>query len=279
MMRAAWAPLACWGALLVGCAGGPAPGPAPAPEAPAARTPAAQFERQTRERAVLLTRQGKLGEAAQTWDVLLALRPDSREYREQRSELQRQIDAAAIDRAQRAARAQQRGELDAAMQLYLSVLAIKPEHAQAAEALRSLERERVRRQQLGRPSRLTLTRRANAEAEMAAPSGGADRNDLEHAALLAGNGELDDAIALLERHLAIDRRDDAVKASLAELYQRKADEALAGRDPAAAIGWLEKSLKLDPADADTAARLKQLRGLSPAAAAATARPAASPRRD
>lgn len=258
MSRVGWSLLVGAGVLLAGCAAPPV-GPLPAEPAPAVDkgSPVALFERQTRERALLATRQGRLGEAAQAWDVLLALRPDAREAREARAELQRRIDAAVADRSQRAQRAQQRGELDAATQLYLAVLALQPEHAQAAEALRALERERVRRQQLGRPSRLALTRRAQAEAEMAAPA--AAHIELEHAALLAGQGEIDGAIALLEPRVAAEPRADAARAALADLYQRKAEQALAARDTLAATTWLEKSLRLDPGDAKAADQLRQLR--------------------
>jgi tetratricopeptide (TPR) repeat protein len=131
----------------------------------------------------------------------------------------------------------------------------------AADALRSIERERVKRQQLGRLSRLTLMRRGT---EAMGPtdkvgSAGVDRNELEHATILARQGEIDSAIGLLERRLAADRNDRAARNMLADLYERKADDALASRDTASAIALLEKSLRLDPNDAQVAERLKQLR--------------------
>ena len=46
---------------------------------------------------------------------------------------------------------------------------------------------------------------------------------------------------------------------LADLYERKADEALTTRDTAGAITLLEKSLRLDASDARVAERLKRLR--------------------
>jgi hypothetical protein len=54
----------------------------------------------------------------------------------------RQIDAAWLTPAPRGP-AQRRGDLDAASQPHLSVLALQPEHATAADALRAVERERV----------------------------------------------------------------------------------------------------------------------------------------
>ena len=262
-------------ATLLGCSS-TAPPPAArsvaSPQSPAA-PPRSGFEREYQERAATAARQGRLAEAALAWEVLTVLRPDVSEYRESLADTRRQIDAAVADRLPRAAQAQRRGDLDAASQLYLSVLALQPEHATAADALRAVERERVKRQQLGRSSRTMLTRRAATDAEgmadKAAVAGGADRNELEHVAMLARQGELDSAIGLLERRVAGSRNDRAARELLADLYERKAEEAVTARDSAAAIVLLEKSVRLDPSDTRAAERLKQLR------ASAATRPADS----
>ena len=253
--------LLCAG-VLVGC-GTPPPDPnlAASSSAGASATSTAGFEQQYRDRAGNALRQGRLADAAIAWEVLTVLRPDSRDYRDALVDTRRQISAAATERLARAAQAQRRGDLDAATQGYLAVLALQPDSIAAADALRGIERERVRRQQLGRPSRLTLTRRGS---ESMAPSdkpvpAGVDRNELEHAAILARQGEIDSAIGLLERRTALDRNDRAARNLLADLYERKADDALAARDTASAITLLEKSLRLDASDMRVAERLKQLR--------------------
>lgn len=256
-------------ATLVGCSS-TAPLPV-ASTAPATMPPAVAsrsgFEQDYRERASMAARQGRLADAALAWEVLTVLRPDVADYREALADTRRQIDAGVADRLPRAAQAQRRGDLDGATQLYLSVLALQPDHAAAADALRGIERERVKRQQLGRSSRLTLTRRAATEAEVmadkAAVAGGADRNELEHVAMLARQGEIDTAIGLLERRTAANRNDRAARELLADLYARKAEDAVVARDPAGAIALLEKSLRLDPADTRVAERLKQLRSAAP----------------
>lgn len=164
-------------ALLVGCATPSAPPPAGAPPATAAAAAHAGFEQRYRERAMTAARQGRLADAALAWEVLTVLRPDRRDYRDALAQTRRDIDAALAERLPRAAQAQRRGELDTATQLYLGVLALQPDSAAAADALRAIERERVSRQQLGKPSRLTLTRRAMAEAEtqpINAPASGRD---------------------------------------------------------------------------------------------------------
>ena len=248
----------------------------PATPSPAA-SPHAGFERKQRERALSLTRQGHLGEAALAWEILVVLRPDVDEYRDRLAQAQHRGELAAADHAKLAAQASSRGEIDKAAQHHLAVLALLPDDAAAADALRDIERVRNKRNFLGKFSRITLTRRAVIEAEMAttraARAPRLDRTELEHAALLAGEGEFGDAVALLERRLAADRRDVAARHLLADVYYRQA-EALLPRDKAAAILALAKSLRLNPKDERALARMKQLQG----GKAADAAPAASPSR-
>ena len=249
--------------LLAGCAAPPSnPGAATPFSTGGSKASLSTFEQQYRDRAGSAQRQGRLADAAVAWEVLAVLRPDSREYRDALADTRRQIDVAVAERLPRAVQAQRRGDLEAATQGYLAVLALQPDSTSAADALRSIERERVKRQQLGRLSRLTLTRRgteATGPNDKAVAPAGVDRNELEHAAILARQGEIDSAIGLLERRLAADRNDRAARNLLADLYERKADDVLAARDTAGAIALLEKSLRLDASDAHVAERLKQLR--------------------
>lgn len=86
--------------------------------------------------------------------------------------------------------------------------------------------------------------RTETAAAAAAPGGGGDRNELEHIAMLSAQGEVDEAIALLERRSAQDRRDPSARRLLADLYVRKA-ERVAVTDRAGGISWLQKCLKID----------------------------------
>ena len=148
---------------------------------------------------------------------------------------------------------------------------------------RAVERERNKRNYLGKFSRATLTRRTMAEAEMpanfSAASGGlAGRNDVEHAALLAGDGEFDDAIGLLERRLVLEPKDLAARRLLADVYYRKA-ESLLPRDRPGAMSALAKSVRTYPAEPRAANRLKQLNsGAVPPAAASAAQAGVRPAR-
>lgn len=225
-------------ALLAGCAGTrPPPAPAPAAPtpvaAPASDSAVEQFERRQRERAELATRQGRLADALQAWDVLVALRPANAEYRAAQADLQRQVQALVAERLPKAAAAHKRGELDSAAQLYLGVLALQPDQPRAADGLRAVERERNKRQYVGKLARNTLARRPVGEAARthgsaaqrpgakSAPKPTGDRNELEHAAMLASQGELDDAIALLQAHLAVQRNDAEARRMLGDLQMLK----------------------------------------------------------
>lgn len=272
--------------LAGGCAS-PPPEPEPGPSEPAPRkaaSPQTDFEARQKERAVALGRQGKLAEAALAWEILGVLRPDVAEYREQWSRTQGLIESAVAERLQRATQAQRRGDLDAAAQGYLAVLALQPDHTQAADALRAIERERNKRNVLGRAARLAPAPAARApaparppagaEAVAGSPAAAADRNDLEHAAMLTIQGDYDDAIQLLEKRLANARQDDVARALLADAYFQKAEE-LAPRDKAEAIAALEKSVRLDPGHPLAAARLKQLKAAAPGSADSPAAPKAA----
>lgn len=268
--------------------------PAPAPIVVLPAEPTA-YELRQKDRAQTLARQGRLAEAALTWELLATIRPSVAEYRERLNDLQRQIATAVAERQQRGEQAASRGQLDAASQQFLAALALQPDNQRAAEALRAVERERVKRTHLGKLSRNTLTRRAISEAEMTAtdgstaaseatagnPAGGAaaggpaERNEVEHASLLASQGEWDEAITMLERRLRTNRRDDAARELLADVYFQKA-ESIAVRNRAVALGLLERSVRANPRHPRAPEKLRQLRtAMAPAIAASSPGGAAS----
>lgn len=247
-------------------------GPLQEPDRPASLVK--MFEQQQRGAAVDLVRRQRLADAAVVWEVLVVLRPDVVEYREQLADTRRRIDAVVTELLPRAALAARRGDPDAAARQYLAVLALQPYNRLAADALRVLERERNSRLFLGRPARVTLARRAvGLGARMSVDDGAAVSNEVEHAALLARQDESDEAVALLERRLAEAPSDAGARRLLADLYNRRAD-VLATRDRPAAVAALQRSLSLEPAQPQAALRLQQLREAirqqpPPAASAAT----------
>jgi hypothetical protein len=167
--------------------------------------------------------------------VLATLRPQRGEYRSAHADVLRQIQAQVADRLPKAQAAQKRGELDSAAQQYLAILALSPDQEAAADGLRAIERERNKRNYVGKLARNTLSRRnadaaktARPAAAKPAPKVTGDRNEVEHASMLAAQGELDDAIALLQAHLAIQRNDAEARRMLADLQAQKAERAQQG---------------------------------------------------
>lgn len=289
MKRAATASLrllliAAMAVLTWGCADiAPAPAASPAPVAaaplppddPAANSTAealAAFERQQREAADAASRQGRWVDAIWAWDVVLVLRPRDAEAARRRAQAVDALNAALPERLARARAARSRGDLDAAARAYLDVLALAPDHAAAADALREIERERVRRYQLGQPSRAVMARRAPANA---AGKGATveERSEIEHASMLASQGDLKSAIGILQPLAGPRRGSTTLRALLADLYLLQAEQLVA-TDRAGAIAALERSLQADPNQQKAAQRLRQLRGApgSAGAPAATAAP-------
>ena len=127
----------------------------------------AAFERIQQERALQFTQQGRYAEAADVWEVLMLLRPEVPAYRDKLEQAQAKAESDAGDHLRRAEQARRRGDLDVAQTQYLLVLQQQPDHAQAADALRGIERERNRRSYLGRLSRVTLGKRGGGGTEAA----------------------------------------------------------------------------------------------------------------
>jgi tetratricopeptide (TPR) repeat protein len=258
--------------LLAGCASkapAPATEAAPKTEPPVAVAPPtpdaawSTFQQQHRAAADAAEQRGQWAQVLWHLDVLLALTPADAELQRRRTLAEQAAQAAAAERQQRARQARARGDHESATRLYLEQLSLMPGDTDAAEALRSLERERVKRQHLGQLSRNTLTRRMGAEPAMpannmpAVGTGGTDRNELEHASLLASQGELDGAIAVLKALVNVRRPDPAVRRLLADLYVRQADSLLPTRRDAA-IAALERAVQADPTHPRAVARLKEL---------------------
>jgi len=240
-------------AALVGCAAVPEPARDVAPpvmSAPSAAPSSAEatlgaFEQRQREAARAAAQQGHWADAAWAWDVVLALRPNDDAARKERDAAQASAASVAADRQARARAARQRGDLDGAVKLYLEALAVTPDDAAAADALREIERTRTRRGNLAGPRSAQPVGRMTPSAE---------RNDLEHASLLASQGEYESAIGLLAPLAASDAR---ARAQLADIYWQQA-QRLESRDRAAAIGALRRCLQLDPSHKAAAQKLKAL---------------------
>lgn len=259
--------------LLAACTSVPRPPPEPplAPESEAAaELPArrgaravAAFEQRYRQLAAQAAAQGRWADAEAAWDVVLALKPHDGEALARRHDAVAAAEAGVAERLPRARQAQQRGDAEGASRLYLQVLALEPTNAEAADALRAIEFERMRRTRSAMAARDSGYRRPAAVAEPVPapapmPAAGSVRSDVEHASMLARQGEVDAAIALLQPVATARHADPAARALMAELYVQQA-ERLAATDRAAAMIALENGLKFAPGHPKATARLRELR--------------------
>lgn len=234
----------------------------PSVDRSAAHQPADAFEQRTLADAQAQAQQGHLAEAALNWEALSVLRPDKPAYATQLAQTRDLIAQKVAEQTPAARQARQRGELDEASQRYLAILALQPDNPAAAQALRDIEQQRNKQLYLGRYARLTLAKAASSKQvaqgnQTANTTLAAERNALEHAALLAGQGEFNDAVTLLQQELAARPKDGATVALLADVYFRQA-LSLETRDKPAAVAALRRCLKLAPSHADARRKLAQL---------------------
>ncbi len=251
----------------------PAAAPLPtAPEGPPAAVMAYLAEQ--RAIAAAAATEGRWVDAAWAWDIVLALSPQDETAQKGRAAALGHVQAQVTERLPLARTARARGQIDLASRLFLEILALAPGHLEAANALRTIERDRARRQAVGSFARALAPpdpTRSDAQARTSAR-----RLDLEHASLLAGQGDIDAAIALLLPTPTSRPGDAASRKLLADLYLKRADK-LAASDRPAAIEAVRQSLRWQPANAQARVRLNQWLGETPAATPASTAPAARQR--
>jgi len=249
--------------LMAGCALRPPPGPAPAPPValPALAVPEGPtvavraYEQVQHAAAEAAAREGRWADAAWAWEIVLAISPQHSEAQRGRQTAQARVQAALAERLPLARATRARGQVDEASRLYLEVLAIEPGQLEAANAMRLMERDRARRQAIGGFARALAPAdptRYNEQARAAARP-----LDLEHASLLAGQGDVDAAIALLLPTPASKPADPATRKLLADLLLQRADK-LSESDRPAAITTLRRALRWQPHHAQARARLQAL---------------------
>ncbi len=235
--------------------------PAPAAVFDGAEDPSTQFLQRARHAEA----QGRWAQALLAWEVHALLSPGQTSATQNLQRVRRLIDTRVTEAMSRAADERRKGDLDRAGRTYLQVLSLAPEHQPAMDALRVLERERATRSQPNRFARnaMSLPSVSGAAAgrdgpeSPSRPSTPADSNLIEHASIMASQGELDSAIALLKTPAQAPRADPALRRQLAELYFRRA-EGLMPLQPGPAAAALNECLRLDPTHAGARARLKEL---------------------
>lgn len=270
--------------LLVSCASAPEPAgpqerpqvsPAPA-HAPRPRVPPQTelpLEQRERESAEDLMQQARWAEAIPHWEVLELLNPDQPAYAKKLAEAKSRAGAAATEHLQQARQARQQGQTDRAFVLYLKALSTDPSNAEAALALREIEREDARRAHSSASGR-----GGNGEPAMnprkgsnAPPPSAAERRDQEAYLELARQrtleGKKEEALTYLEKAQAtrdakgnqeLTRSIQSLRKEIAEDYYQQGVRAQR-TDLSEAISAWEKALKYDPDHPQAAQRLERAR--------------------
>jgi len=216
----------------------------PRPPPPPTELPLEQRERETAER---LMQEGRWTEAIPHWEVLELLRPDQPAYAKKLADAKSRAAAAATEHLQQARQARQQGQNDRAFVLYLKVLSANPDNAEAAQALREIEKDSTRRAYVG-----ALSRGGNNEAMAGIrrgsngppPPSAAERGELDSAVALLHQGDAAASAQALEGYVRKNPRDDLGKRTLQDAYvelsrqrnqEGKKEEALAYLDKAQAL--------------------------------------------
>jgi tetratricopeptide (TPR) repeat protein len=216
-------------------------------------------EQRWRDRAATLARDERLAEAALQWEVLVLLRPDEQTYQHKLKETRGRIVRLVEERQRRAEEARKRNDGDQMVLWHLKTLAIDPDHAGAAQALREMDRERTRRTYLSRGPRAPGT--PNMTAQVLFPNESAQRSatpavkpaprkpapglptpaDLDAGIILYRQGELTSSVESLQRHLQRMPNDGPAKRYLGDAYAGLAQRAMQQGQKEQALALYEKA--------------------------------------
>jgi tetratricopeptide (TPR) repeat protein len=186
---------------------------------------------------------GDLRAALQQWQILALIAPDDPVIRERRDETQAAIGRAVGEQFRTATAALSRGETEAGIAALLHVLALQPDHPEAARHLRSIERHRIAAIQADRAARLrpdvvaVMNRAARPPRKPDVDPAGS--YDLEQGLELLRTGDAGNALAELRR--IVER---APAPAQKALRQRIADEAQQRAARTEAAGEREQALSL-----------------------------------
>ena len=241
---------------------------------PLARRPAPvlhEEEERWRDRAALLMRDDRWADAALQWELLVLLRPDNSEYERALQDTRVRIAKLAAERQRRAEEARQRGDVEQAALWHFKTLVVDPDHVAAAQSLRALDRERLRRTYLARGARTQGS--PNALAQILFPNGSPARpavpamkpapamsapDDLDAGIMLYRQGELAASIEALHKHLQRSPQDVGARRYLGDAYTALAQRQLREGKEEPALALFEKAHREGDA-ADQAGTIRALR--------------------
>jgi tetratricopeptide (TPR) repeat protein len=191
---------------------------------------------------------GDLRAALQQWQILALIAPDDRAIRDARDAAQAALARAVADGYRAATAALRKGDTEAGVQGLLRVLALQPEHTEAARQLRALEQQRSAKLQAERAARLkpefiALMNRA-ARAQRKPPPDAGNGYDLEQSLELLRTGNVDTALVELRRIVDAAPANKALRGRIAGEVHGRAARAEAAGERELALRLYEQAIAL-----------------------------------
>jgi tetratricopeptide (TPR) repeat protein len=245
----------CSVAVLGACSQLPvAPGPADDERVAPMRTPG-DFER-SRESAIATHQKlalqykaaGDLPAAETQWQILTVLAPGDSAFRRELDAVRAAIRRGVPENLQAGAALHRAGDNERAAQAMLRVMALDPENAEAAKALRDIDRQRMARTQAERASKFRREDPASAyrtaPAATATPSESGDGYDLEQRLEMFKAGDVAGGIRELRAYVDANPKERAARQRIgATVYERGTElEAKGNRE--SALGLYEQAAAL-----------------------------------
>ena len=190
---------------------------------------------------------GNLAAAAAEWQILTLLAPDNAEFRRELDATRAAARRGAQEKLDAGKAAQRSGQTERAIQLHVQALALDPASAEAARALRELDRQKYARIQQDRAARAkpdTMAAGAPAASRAAPADGAGDGYDVEQALEMLAAGDLAGGLRDLRAWVAANPRQRATRLRIgsAVFEQGRAQEARGAR--AQALSTYESAVAL-----------------------------------
>ena len=246
---------------LTGCSHQPAAPPADT-GLPVERSYSNSLE-QRRQLARQLQASGDLAAAAAQWQILTLIAPNDDAFRRELAGARAAISKASGESYQTGLAAWKRGEGDEASKAMLRTLALDPSHAEAAQVLRDIEKQKISRVQAGRAARVRREEEAaasNPPPSSVRPPEPHQTYDVEQPLAMFLAGDTDGGLRELRRYVEANPGDRTGRQRIASVVYEQARkvEGQGAREQALGLYQQAVSLRGDaPAIWDT--RIKALR--------------------
>jgi tetratricopeptide (TPR) repeat protein len=252
-------------AALAGCAQipeerPPAPPPAPTASAPTVSRTVGEAIARHRKLADDARRAGDLATAAQQLQVLTVLAPDAAAYVRELATVRASIDKDAREAVQAGVAAMSAGELDRASASMLRALALDPSQADAANALREIDRRRLTRIQADKAAKVAQQGNAPGSGVARAQTEVNDGFDIEQAIEMVRAGDASNGLRDLRAYVAANPNNRAVRQRIGNAVADRARELEDQKAKEQAVSLYEQAVALrGDGNAPWAARMAPLK--------------------